>query len=42
MKKEEVIEYFVEPIEEWRKTIGIEQFVLTGHSFGGYIGCLYY
>ena len=42
MKPEEVGEYYIQAIEEWRKKIGIDKFVLAGHSFGGYIGTLYF
>lgn len=33
--------YYIDAIEEWRKAVGIESFILAGHSFGGYIGSLY-
>lgn len=42
MSTEETKHYFVDAIEEWRKTVGIESFVLAGHSFGAYISALYY
>jgi abhydrolase domain-containing protein 5 len=42
MTREETINYYIDAIEEWRKTVGIEAFVLAGHSFGGYISAAYY
>jgi pimeloyl-ACP methyl ester carboxylesterase len=32
---------FVDALEQWRKAKGLTQFVLLGHSFGGYIAALY-
>jgi pimeloyl-ACP methyl ester carboxylesterase len=42
MTSEEVSNYYVDAIEEWRKQVGISSFVLAGHSFGGYISTLYF
>jgi abhydrolase domain-containing protein 5 len=37
---EETEAFFVEPLEHFRKYEGLESFVLTAHSFGGYVaGC---
>lgn len=36
-----VEDWFIDKIEEWRKRRGINQFVLVGHSFGGYLSCAY-
>jgi len=33
--------FYVQSIEEWRQKAGLEQFVLLGHSFGGYLACSY-
>lgn len=28
-------------MEKWRQTIGLEKFILAGHSFGGYVSGIY-
>lgn len=38
---EETIEYYIKPIEEWRKVLNIDRFYLVAHSFGGYIAASY-
>ncbi|XP_020893261.1 1-acylglycerol-3-phosphate O-acyltransferase ABHD5 isoform X2 [Exaiptasia diaphana] len=32
---------FVESIESWRKELGLEKFILLGHSLGGFLSCSY-
>ena len=42
---DEILDDFVESVEEFRKAIGFDNFYLVGHSLGGYISigyCLKY
>lgn len=32
---------FIESIEDWRREMKLEQFILMGHSFGGYLSVAY-
>ncbi|KAI5970357.1 hypothetical protein CANMA_000597 [Candida margitis] len=36
-----VEDWFIDPLETWRNKRGINNFVLMGHSFGGYLSCAY-
>ena len=38
---EEAEEQFVDSIEQWREKIGLDKFVLLGHSLGGYLASSY-
>jgi len=33
--------FFIESIELWRQAVGLDEFFLAGHSFGGYMSSLY-
>jgi pimeloyl-ACP methyl ester carboxylesterase len=37
----ETIDFFIDSLEQWRISLGIENFILAGHSFGGYMACQY-
>lgn len=37
----EAEEQFVDSVEQWREKIGLDKFVLLGHSFGGYLASSY-
>lgn len=37
----EAEDMFVESIEQWREKVGLEKFILLGHSFGGYLSAAY-
>lgn len=32
---------FINSIEQWRKLVGVERFILLGHSLGAYLACAY-
>ena len=34
-------QYFIDGIERWRRSVGLERVVLLGHSFGGYFAACY-
>lgn len=38
---EEAEEQFVDSIEQWREKLGLDKFVLLGHSLGGYLASSY-
>jgi pimeloyl-ACP methyl ester carboxylesterase len=38
---EHSLSYFLEAIEAWRKKVDITNFVIAGHSLGGYIATSY-
>jgi pimeloyl-ACP methyl ester carboxylesterase len=33
--------YMIKTLEAWREEMGLENFFLAGHSYGGYLGGLY-
>jgi len=38
---EQAESFFVESLEAWREAVGLEEFILMGHSMGGYLAALY-
>ncbi|GME80106.1 unnamed protein product [Ambrosiozyma monospora] len=34
--------FYVDALEQWRLKRGVDEFVLMGHSMGGYLSCCYY
>lgn len=38
---EEAEKYFLDFIESWRIAVGLDQFIMVGHSFGGFLSGLY-
>lgn len=36
-----IINFFIDSMEEWRERVGLQKFILIGHSLGGYLSCLY-
>ncbi|XP_035685652.1 1-acylglycerol-3-phosphate O-acyltransferase ABHD5-like [Branchiostoma floridae] len=40
-KPDVVEEEFVDSIEEWRKAVELKEFILLGHSFGGFLAASY-
>lgn len=38
---DKIDEYLVEWLEKWRSKMDLTDFVLAGHSFGGYVSGLY-
>ncbi|KAL7746395.1 hypothetical protein RI367_008238 [Sorochytrium milnesiophthora] len=38
---DEVEDFFIDSLEEWRKKVGIDQMILVGHSLGGLLSSAY-
>ena len=39
--REYIVNYYIDTLEQWRKSQNLSNFTLVGHSFGGFISCLY-
>lgn len=38
---ETIVQFFIDSMDEWRERMGLQRFILVGHSLGGYLSCLY-
>jgi pimeloyl-ACP methyl ester carboxylesterase len=41
LSHQQVVDYYIDAVEQWRVQRGIKNFTLVGHSFGGYLAALY-
>ena len=41
LNQTEMVDYFIDAMEEWRLKSKIKNFTLAGHSFGGYMAAAY-
>ena len=40
-RPKKIIQQFVNSLEDWRRAVGLDRFILLGHSFGGYLSTWY-
>ena len=40
-RPEEIIQQYIQSLEDWRAAVGLDKFILLGHSFGGYLSTWY-
>ena len=38
---DQTVSFFIEPLEEWREALKLDNFILMGHSMGGYLSAQY-
>ena len=36
-----IVQQYVQSLEDWRRAVGLDRFILLGHSFGGYLSTWY-
>lgn len=41
LNQSQMVDYFIDSLEEWRVKSDIKSFTLAGHSFGGYMAAAY-
>ena len=40
-RPKKIVQQYVQSLEDWRRAVGLNKFILLGHSFGGYLSSWY-